>query len=62
LSVIAKKILMLAGGTYKEVAVNEAVTDGNLTTSPAWPGHPAILKAFYRLLGINIKTASAVVA
>ena len=54
--------IALAGGTYKEVAVNEAVTDGNLTTSPAWPGHPAILKEFYRLLGINIKTASAVIA
>ena len=54
--------IALAGGTYKEVAVDEAVTDGNLTTSPAWPGHPAILKEFYRLLGINIKTASAVIA
>lgn len=54
--------IALAGGTYKEVAVNEAVTDGNLTTSPAWPGHPAILKEFYRLLGIKIITASAVVA
>ena len=54
--------IALAGGTYREVAVNEAVTDGNLTTSPAWPGHPAILKEFYRLLGINIKTASAVIA
>jgi hypothetical protein len=40
LSVIAKKILMLAGGTYKEVAVNEAVTDGNLTTSPHGPAIP----------------------
>jgi protease I len=54
--------IALAGGTYKEVAVNEAVTDGNLTSSPAWPGHPAILKEFYKLLGIKITTASAVVA
>jgi protease I len=46
--------ITLAGGTYKSIGVSEAVTDGNLTTSPAWPGHPAILKEFYRLLGISI--------
>ncbi len=54
--------IALTGGIYKDVAVNEAVTDGNLTTSPAWPGHPAILKAFYALLGIKIKTETAVTA
>ncbi len=47
----------LAGGTFKEIGVAEAITDGNLTTSPAWPGHPAILKEFYQLLGIAIKIA-----
>lgn len=44
----------LAGGTFKEINADEAFTDGNLTTSPAWPGHPAILKEFYKLLGIAI--------
>lgn len=44
----------LAGGTFKEINADEAFTDGNLTTSPAWPGHPAILKEFYKLLGIQI--------
>lgn len=44
----------LAGGTFKEINADEAFTDGNLTTSPAWPGHPAILKEFYKLLGITI--------
>ena len=44
----------LAGGTFKEINADEAITDGNLTTSPAWPGHPAILKEFYKLLGITI--------
>jgi len=44
----------LAGGTFKEINADEAFTDGNLTTSPAWPGHPAILKEFYKLLGIMI--------
>ena len=44
----------LAGGNYKEIPVTDAITDGNLTTSPAWPGHPAILREFYKLLGISI--------
>lgn len=46
--------IALAGGTYKEIGVSEAITDRNLTTSPAWPGHPAILSEFYKLLGITI--------
>ncbi|MDN3707547.1 DJ-1/PfpI family protein [Myroides ceti] len=46
--------IKLAGGTYKEINADEAFTDGNLTTSPAWPGHPAILREFYKLLGIII--------
>ncbi len=45
----------LAGGTYKDIPATEAITDGNLTTSPAWPGHPAILREFYRLLGVKIE-------
>lgn len=44
----------LAGGNFKEIDADKAITDGNLTTSPAWPGHPAILKEFYQLLGITI--------
>ena len=46
--------ITLAGGTYKEVAPTETVTDGNLVTSPAWPGHQTILNAFYKLLGLKI--------
>lgn len=45
----------LAGGTYKEVPSTEAVVDGNLVSSPAWPGHPAILKEFYKILGLKIE-------
>jgi protease I len=45
----------LAGGNYKDIPATEAVTDGNLTTSPAWPGHPAILREFYKLLGVKIE-------
>lgn len=44
----------LAGGTYEKVGPDKAVTDGNLTTSPAWPGHPALLHQFYKMLGIEI--------
>lgn len=45
----------LAGGNYRNVPPTDAVVDGNLVTSPAWPGHPAILKEFYKLLGISIQ-------
>ena len=40
----------LAGGTYVEVAPDESVVDGNLVTSPAWPGNTAILRDFICLL------------
>ncbi len=46
--------ITVAGGIYKEVDADKAVVDENLVTSPAWPGHPAILKEFYRILGITI--------
>lgn len=46
--------IVRAGGTWKDIPVTDAITEGNLTTSPAWPGHPAILKAFFKLLGVTI--------
>lgn len=46
--------ITLAGGTWKNIPVDQALVDGNLVTSPAWPGHPAILKEFYKLLGVTI--------
>lgn len=46
--------ITLAGGHYKEVGVDKAVVDGNLVTSPAWPGHPDILREFYKMLGVVI--------
>lgn len=45
----------LAGGKYVEVAPDEAVVDGNLVTSPAWPGNTAILREFIRLLECNME-------
>ena len=44
----------LAGGTWKNIPADQAVVDGNLVTSPAWPGHQEILKEFYKLLGVKI--------
>lgn len=46
--------IVRAGGTWKDIPVNEAITEGNLTSSPAWPGHPAILREFFKLLGVTI--------
>ena len=45
----------LAGGTYAEVAMTEAVADGNLVTGPAWPATPAWLREFLRVLGTRIE-------
>ncbi|HEX4064466.1 MAG TPA: DJ-1/PfpI family protein [Acidobacteriaceae bacterium] len=40
----------LAGGTFADVAMTDAVTDGNLVTAPAWPAHPAWLAQFEKVL------------
>ena len=39
-----------SGGSYADIAVTDAVTDGNLVTAPAWPAHPAWLMQFMALL------------
>lgn len=44
----------MAGGTYASVNVDEAVTDGNLVTAPAWPAHPQWMAAFLKVLGTQI--------
>jgi protease I len=40
----------MCGGTYADVAMDEAVTDGNLVTAPAWPAHPRWLAQFLDVL------------
>ncbi|VVE34590.1 DJ-1/PfpI family protein [Pandoraea soli] len=45
----------LAGGTYMEIAIDEAHTDGNLVTAPAWPAHPAWIAQFLAVLGTKIE-------
>jgi protease I len=44
----------LAGGTFMDIEVTAAHTEGNLVTAPAWPAHPAWLAAFLELLGTEI--------
>ena len=44
-----------AGGEWVEVAMDQAYTDGNLVTAPAWPAHPAWLAAFLKILGTRIE-------
>lgn len=42
--------ITLAGGQYVAVPVDQAYTDGNLITAPAWPAHPAWLRQFLKVL------------
>jgi protease I len=45
----------LAGGTYADIPMNEAVVDGNLVTAPAWPALAAWLSQFLAVLGTKIE-------
>jgi protease I len=45
----------LAGATYADIAVDQAVTDGKLVTAPAWPAHPQWLAQFLAVLGTKIE-------
>ncbi|MBU0602056.1 MAG: DJ-1/PfpI family protein [Gammaproteobacteria bacterium] len=45
----------LAGGRYADIAIDGAVTDGNLVTAPAWPAHPAWIAQFLVVLGTRIE-------
>jgi protease I len=44
-----------AGGTFMDIAVDQAHCDGNLVTAPAWPAHPQWLSMFLGLLGTKIE-------
>jgi protease I len=48
---------VIAGAEYGEVSANadNAVTDGNLVTAPAWPAHPAWISQFLKILGTKIE-------
>lgn len=49
----------LTGATFTSLAINGAVTDGNLVTAPAWPAHPAWIAQFLTLLGTTIEHRAA---
>ncbi|PXW99308.1 protease I [Sphaerotilus hippei] len=44
----------LAGAEYVGIPVDQAITDGNLVTAPAWPAHPAWIGQFLVVLGTRI--------
>ena len=46
-----------SGGTYVPPSDNfdNAHTDGNLVTAPAWPAHPAWMRQFLEVLGSTIQ-------
>lgn len=44
-----------SGGTFVDVAMTEAVVDGNLVSGPAWSAHPAWLAKFLTVLGTRIE-------
>jgi protease I len=47
----------LAGGKFVPASdgFDNAHTDGNLVTAPAWPAHPAWMRAFLAVLGSRIE-------
>ena len=47
----------LAGGEFIPASANfdNAHTDGNLVTAPAWPAHPAWIRQFLSLLGTRVE-------
>ena len=47
----------IAGANYGEISegADNAVTDGNLVTAPAWPAHPEWMKQFLKVLGSKIE-------
>lgn len=45
----------IAGGTYADIHVDQAVTDGKLVTAPAWPAHPDWLAQFFKVMGMKIE-------
>ena len=45
----------LAGGTYVDLPMTDALTDGNLVTGPAWPALNSWLAKFLAVLGTRIE-------
>lgn len=43
------------GGQWLDIPMDQAHVDGNLITAPAWPAHPAWIKALLDVLGTKIE-------
>lgn len=52
----------LAGAEFADIRIDQAVTDGNLVTAPAWPAHPEWLAQFLEVLGTRIEHEEVVAA
>lgn len=52
----------LAGGTYIDIPVTDAHTEGNLVSAPAWPAHPAWIAQFLDVMGARIDLEASAVA
>ena len=46
-----------AGGLFVDLPADQALTDGNLVTAPAWPAHPVWLSQFTKLLESRVAHA-----
>jgi protease I len=45
----------LAGATYADIGIDDAVTDGLFVTAPAWPAHPKWIAQFLSALGTRVE-------
>jgi protease I len=54
--------VIAAGGSFADIALDQACVDGNLVTAPAWPAHPAWLAAFLQVLGTKSDSAEPAAA
>jgi len=50
----------LAGGTYADIAMDEAIVDGNLVTAPAWPALHTWLAKFLVVLDAKLELSAGV--
>ncbi len=50
-----KPDIAASGGSYVDLALDQAHADGNLVTAPAWPAQPAWLAKFLQTLGTKIE-------
>lgn len=44
----------MAGAQYADIPVDQAITDGNFVTAPAWPANAVWIQQFVKLLNENI--------